>query len=316
VRKKATWREKPSDPRVNRGYVSYCAYASLHVSWLLGSTVGSIHASLIHVTPGRIRKERRGKHLLPSTFSSSCLAFLALEPCSSSCEPKPIPCHSRRTRAPALSPVSTIRPRSSSLMAAERAKGEWIPSTVTVRDLQSLEDEGFIPSRALCSWRSAVGDQTPAPREGEIVCLVSHIDRGISFPLSDFCSAVLAHFRVQPFQLTPNSVLIMSGFAALCEGYLGVRPQLDLFRFYYQIKRVTIHSGGPLQRCGSMTFKIRRNRTFPEIAGHESVKGWTGSYFYCKDIPKADHDFGWPAFVDGPPSRIRAGQRPLPIRFL
>jgi hypothetical protein len=114
-------------------------------------------------------------------------------------------------------------------MAAERTKGEWILSTISARELQSLENEGFIPSGALCSWRSAIGDQIPTPREGEIVCLVSHIDRGISFPLSDFCSAVLEHYRVQPFHLTPNSVLIMSGFAALCEGYLGVRPSLDLF---------------------------------------------------------------------------------------
>jgi hypothetical protein len=46
-------------------------------------------------------------------------------------------------------------------------------------------------------------------------------------------------------------------------------------------------------------FKIHRERTFSEIAGHESVKGWTGSYFYCKDMPKAGRAVGWPTFVDG-----------------
>jgi hypothetical protein len=51
-------------------------------------------------------------------------------------------------------------------MAAEKAKGEWIPSTVSVRELQSLEEEGFLPPRA----------------QGEIVGLVSHVERGISFP--------------------------------------------------------------------------------------------------------------------------------------
>jgi hypothetical protein len=178
-----------------------------------------------------------------------------------------------------------------------------------------LEVEGLIPSREICSWRSAVGDQTPAPREGEIIVLTFHIHRGISFPLSDFLSAVLRHFRVQPFHLTPNSIVILSGFAALCEGYLGVRPQLDLFRYYYQIKRITLSSGGPLQRCGSVAFKIRRNRVFPDIAGHESVKGWTSSYFYCKDVPKAGHNVGWPAFVDGAakptPSWTEAAPHPL-----
>jgi hypothetical protein len=47
-----------------------------------------------------------------------------------------------------------------------------------------------------------------------------------------------------------------------------------------------------------VTFKIHRDRTFPDIAGHESVKGWTGMYFYCKDLPKAGKEVGWPAFVD------------------
>jgi hypothetical protein len=144
-----------------------------------------------------------------------------------------------------------------------------------------------------------MGDNTPAPREGKIVCLVSHVERGISFLLSDFCSEILEHYGVQPFHLTPNSVLIMSGFAALCEGYLGIRPRLDLFSFYYQIKRVTLYSGGPLHHCGSVTFKIRRDRTYPEVVGHESVKNWTGSYFYCKDMPKAGKEVGWPAIVDG-----------------
>jgi hypothetical protein len=127
---------------------------------------------------------------------------------------------------------------------AEKVKGEWIPNTISLRELKGLEAEGLIPAREICSWRSAMGDLTPTPREGEVVVLTSHIHRGISFPLSDFFSAILAHFRVQPFQLTPNSIVILSRFAALCEGYLGIRPQIDLFRFYYQIKQITLHSGG------------------------------------------------------------------------
>jgi hypothetical protein len=31
-------------------------------------------------------------------------------------------------------------------MAAERAKGEWLPSHFSERDLQSLEAEGFLPA--------------------------------------------------------------------------------------------------------------------------------------------------------------------------
>jgi hypothetical protein len=75
---------------------------------------------------------------------------------------------------------------------------------------------------------------------------MSHIERGISFPLSDFCSVVLDFYQVQPFHISPKSITIMSGFAALCEGYLGVSPNLELFRYYYGVKRITLFSGGPL----------------------------------------------------------------------
>jgi hypothetical protein len=57
--------------------------------------------------------------------------------------------------------------------------------------------------------------------------------RGMSFPLSNFCSEVLEHYGLQPFHLPPNSITTLSGFVAFCEGYLGIRPRLDLFSFYY-----------------------------------------------------------------------------------
>src|SRR3954468_5584425 len=42
----------------------------------------------------------------------------------------------------------------------------------------------------------------------------------------------LEYSKVQPHNLSPNSILVLSNFAALCEGYLGIRPRLDLFVFF------------------------------------------------------------------------------------
>jgi hypothetical protein len=92
----------------------------------------------------------------------------------------------------------------------------------------------------------------------------------------------------------------------------ALSPRLDLFSFYYQIKRLPIHAGGPLCCCGSISFKIRRDRNYPEVAGHESVKNWTGSYFYCKDIPKAGKEVSWPAFVNGPAEPVASWSEPAP----
>jgi hypothetical protein len=68
----------------------------------------------------------------------------------------------------------------------------------------------------------------------------------MSFPLSDFTSKVFSHYGIQPFHLPPNSIVTLGGFVALCEGYLGIRPRLDLFNFYSQIKCQTVYVKGPL----------------------------------------------------------------------
>jgi hypothetical protein len=114
---------------------------------------------------------------------------------------------------------------------APTIKGKWLLSNITMIDLERLVAKDFLPPQEACSWHSAVGDEVPAPQEGEIVVLKSHIEMGISFLPSDFFSEVFSHYGLQPFHLSPNSIVTLSGFISLCEGYLGIRPRLDLFSF-------------------------------------------------------------------------------------
>jgi hypothetical protein len=65
----------------------------------------------------------------------------------------------------------------------------------------------------------------PAPSDGEIVMLKSHIDRGFSLPPSYFLKGVLRHYRLQLHHIAPNSFTIIAGFVALCEGHLGINPR-------------------------------------------------------------------------------------------
>ena len=55
-------------------------------------------------------------------------------------------------------------------------------------------------------------------------------------PYSPFLEAVLEFYQIQLLHLHPNSVLILSIFAYLCEAYLGVRPSVALFRNFYSLR--------------------------------------------------------------------------------
>ena len=111
---------------------------------------------------------------------------------------------------------------------AERSR-YWLPSDMTEEHLAELVEDGFLPPKADCSWR-APGDETePAPQGNERVILVSHLLRGMKLPPSAFFSAILEYYGLQLHNIAPNSILVLAGFQALFEGYLGRAPTVEHF---------------------------------------------------------------------------------------
>ena len=136
-------------------------------------------------------------------------------------------------------------------------KGDWRGSDITSRDIQEMVAEGYLPATKALAWRAApAGEVTPSPQAEEKVYLKAHLVRGVSLPISHFFLSVLNHFKVQPHNLSPNSILVLSNFAALCEGYLGIKPRLDLFVYFFTVKREAGHSREELRNGGTISFKI------------------------------------------------------------
>ena len=131
-------------------------------------------------------------------------------------------------------------------------------------------------------------------------------DRGFSFPPSEFFTDVLDTFKVQPQHISPNSITALSGYVSVCEGFLGIRPRIDLLMYYFSIKKEPIRSGGPLARTSSITLKIRENRIFPFITPHQSVRFWNGFFFYCKDQAAPGKTQGLPPFQDIVPDEVES----------
>src|SRR3954470_2767196 len=177
-------------------------------------------------------------------------------------------------------------------------KGNWSGSDITGRDIQDMVTEGYLPTMEGLAWRAApAGEVTPSPQVREKVYLKAQLVPGVSLPISHFFLSVLNHYMVQPHNLSPNSILVLSTFAALCEGYLGIRPRLDLFVYFFTVKREAAHSKEELRNCGTISFKIRPGRRFPDIVGHESYKNWQRMYFYGPDIPLSGQEATYPDFA-------------------
>ncbi|KAK1620692.1 hypothetical protein QYE76_026209 [Lolium multiflorum] len=110
------------------------------------------------------------------------------------------------------------------------------------------------------------------------------VERGFSFPPSDFFLEILKAYGLQPHNISPNSVLAICNHVTLCEGHLRVTPELSLFQYYFTVKKERIRQSTGLATCGSITFMIRPGRVYPHTDRHESARYWSGGFFYLKDV--------------------------------
>jgi hypothetical protein len=128
------------------------------------------------------------------------------------------------------------------------------------------------------------------------------VERGLSLPPSEFFLEVLNTYGLQHNNICPNAYLLLSDFVTLCEGHLGVRPDVRLLQFFYCVKKETKQK--VMVNCGSMTFVLRSKRVFPPLSSHESVRYWNAGWFYIKNESVPGHHDGLPAFSNNPPGEL------------
>lgn len=65
----------------------------------------------------------------------------------------------------------------------------------------------------------------------------AYCECGLRLPAHPFPTLVLAHFGVELVNLVHNSITMLSAFVYLCEAYLGIPPDLELFQYFYGTSR-------------------------------------------------------------------------------
>ena len=103
----------------------------------------------------------------------------------------------------------------------------------------------------------------------------SHCLRGLGLSASGFFRSFLEFYNLQPHHLTPNTVVLLSTFVTLCEGFLSVLPTIKLWGEFFYTKLGTVVAGLPAQ-CGAI-IAVRRpggDNPFPPITLIQSVKMW------------------------------------------
>ena len=94
--------------------------------------------------------------------------------------------------------------------------------------LDKAEHNVVIYSQALIACVPAVGQMIPSPNTTSIVIFLDFFHYGFRFPHSSFLLEVLTFYGTELIHFNPNSIVMLSVFAYLCEAFLGMHQSLAL----------------------------------------------------------------------------------------
>ena len=99
----------------------------------------------------------------------------------------------------------------------------------------------------------AQGQAVPAPEPGEFVVFVSHLRRGLGFPMDPFVRGLMFYYGLEFHDLAPESILHISSFIVICEAFLRTTPHFGLWLKTFNVEPKMIE--GRQAECGGGGYK-------------------------------------------------------------
>ena len=118
--------------------------------------------------------------------------------------------------------------------------------------------------------RMPKGEETPKPRDYEMVVFKDYFVAGLRLPCDAFLGEVLERYNLEPHDLTPNGIARVSQFVWACRSQ-GVEPDTDAFARLFDLHRQPkkakfIDSDGEFEaQYGSCSFIPRKSKQGPSI---------------------------------------------------
>jgi hypothetical protein len=199
-----------------------------------------------------------------------------------------------------------------------QGRSGWEGSEVTPADISWITTTRRVPEGVAC--RLPVGEIVPAPGPSKRVVFITHFERGFGLPASDFFWDFLDTYDLQPHHIPTNAVMILSAFAAFCEGFASIEPFTQAWAKYFQLRKQVVQEqprskddspemaqekkDRPMTQCGADTIMSRKGSDFPKVEQLKFCKKWQKSFFYVKNTTDDDL-LNLPPFVDEPPLAMK-----------
>jgi len=178
-----------------------------------------------------------------------------------------------------------------------------MPSSVTEEDVLKLRDARYL-TYEISLRLPAQGQVIRTPEPGESVMFVSHLRRGLGFPLDPFVRGFLFYYGLEFHDLAPESILHISSFIVVCEAFLRTTPHFGLWLKTFNVEPKM--SAERQAECGGAVISKRADAPRPEGSFQEELGVWQQEWFYIT-APSGSRQRSTPAFRSGPPQRLPSG---------
>ena len=94
------------------------------------------------------------------------------------------------------------------------------------------------------------------------------------------------YYGLELQHLNPNEIQHISAFVALCEGYLGIEPHFELWKYFFTIELQKKKKRPDLvlsMGCASIRLQGSRASEYMSIPLLKSNKGWHKLWFYLRN---------------------------------
>ena len=102
--------------------------------------------------------------------------------------------------------------------------------------------EGLVKKSLLCArtvaneWIVPGGEDVPSQPDGYIVSFIPFHEWGFATPPHRFFRGLLHYYELELRHLNPNEIQHISALVTLCEGYLGIEPHFELWKYFFAIE--------------------------------------------------------------------------------
>jgi hypothetical protein len=169
----------------------------------------------------------------------------------------------------------------------------WNRSTVTRFALSELvNDDQLAPNvdgQPVALIVPPATDLEPNPLFGYVVSFIHHHEHGFAAPVSRFMRGLCYHYGAELHNFAPNAISQTANFVGVCEGFLGIPVNWDLWVHLFRAELLTLIMPEPRVRCAvrtdGLTISLRDSRRefyIPCMMTFNNVE-WERGWFYLRN---------------------------------